>query len=161
MTTGIYRIINKKTGQIYIGQSSNIEQRFRKHCNAPSVDVDIAVQGKDDFIFDILEETEKDELDEREQFWIKSYNTYENEHHYNLSPGGPTCKGLSIRAKYTLWDVSKCYYQINIMFNCDREPNPCSCFFVRYYGYYIPIGGFYDFLSCEIIGDLIDKYINE
>ena len=29
MTCGIYMIKNKKTGQIYIGQSVNIEKRYR------------------------------------------------------------------------------------------------------------------------------------
>ena len=76
MTCGIYMIKNKKTGQIYIGQSNNIEVRFLKHCNISLVDIDIAINGVDNFDFSIVEETI--DLDEREKFWIEYYNTYKN-----------------------------------------------------------------------------------
>ena len=87
LTSGIYKIENKKTGQIYIGQSKNIEKRFSMHCRISLVDMDIAIQGKENFSFDILEEVEEQRLDERERFWIDGYGAYENDYHYNLTPG--------------------------------------------------------------------------
>ena len=32
VTCGIYVIKNKKTGQMYVGQSTNVEGRFKSHC---------------------------------------------------------------------------------------------------------------------------------
>lgn len=87
LTSGIYKIENKKTGQVYIGQSKNIERRFNEHCNAISVDVAIAMEGKDNFSFEILEEVDENKLKERERFWIWGYGAYENDYHYNVRPG--------------------------------------------------------------------------
>lgn len=58
------------------------------------------------------------------------------------------------RAKYTLWDNMKCYY------NCRDQTDkskPYSCFVTKYRGKRIPIGTNLDFISCEIIHDLIDE----
>lgn len=85
MTAGIYRIRNKKTGQIYIGQSFDIEKRFQKHCSLPQIDVAIALEGKDNFDFEIIEELSpsRDLLLEREQYWIRYYDADINHFHYN------------------------------------------------------------------------------
>lgn len=142
-------IKNKKTGQIYIGQSKNIERRFVQHCNLNPVDVDIAIQGVNDFVFSIIEETTPDKLNEREKYWIEYYNTYENEHHYNASAG----------AGYTLWETVYCHYNKTAMYNKGRIPNPCKCFKMVYDGYRIPMGNFYDFITCKIINQLIKEAI--
>lgn len=44
--------------------------------------------GLVNFQFEIIEECKAEELNEREQFWISHYNTYEDRQHYNLSPDG-------------------------------------------------------------------------
>ena len=62
-------------------------------------------------------------------------------------------------AKYSLWDVTFVRYNKNILFQYNREPNPCKCFSLRYNGKYVPIGGFYDFLTVEIINELIQEAI--
>ena len=163
MTSGIYKIENKKTGQIYIGQSKNIEKRFKKHCHILPVDVDIAKYGKENFYFDILEETNEN-LEEREAFWIEGYGAYENEYHYNLSPKGSNLKdNRGSPSKYTLWDTHVCSYHKSTMFNDGNEAGmrPRKCFRYMYKAYRVPINGFYDFLSCEIIGELIHTFIND
>ena len=88
---GIYKITNKQNGKIYIGQSNNIERRFHEHQTKGSssrIPVDIAIQkyGKDNFIYEVVEETTIDKLNERETFWIKHFNSIENG--YNCSEGG-------------------------------------------------------------------------
>lgn len=92
MTCGIYMIKNKKTGQKYIGQSVDIERRWREHISQGKektyIDRAINKHGRDNFILIIIEETTQDNLDDREQYWITYYNTYYNINHYNLSPGG-------------------------------------------------------------------------
>lgn len=141
-------IKNKKTKQIYIGQSTNIEKRFKVHCRALPVDVAIANEGVDNFDFIVLEEANSDDLQECEEYWIDYFDAYNNPKHYNQSSG---CN-LSDRALYTLWDTGYCNYQKNI-----KGGN--KAFHFRYEGYKPPIGTFHDFISCEIIGDLIRKSI--
>lgn len=96
---GIYSITNKKTGQMYIGQSINIERRFKEHIRGdgcPNSRIDNAIQkyGKDCFKFKIIEEFNEDTpflndvLNDSEQYYIAAYNTFQNDFHYNLTPGG-------------------------------------------------------------------------
>lgn len=149
MTSGIYKIENKKTGQIYIGQSIDIEKRFKNHCKILPIDLDIILQGEDNFTFDILEEVPREQLLERERFWINEYDT-ENEYHYNVSQKGRN----NSRSKYKMWNSAYVYYHKVRMCN----DNNILCFYVKYKGRYVPIGLFCDFLSCEIIGELIDNF---
>ena len=92
MTCGKYMIKNKKTGQIYIGQSINIERRWNFHYNNKKSYIDRAINkyGVDNFIFKIIEELPKDSLllNEREKYWIKFYNTIVDKGGYNLTEGG-------------------------------------------------------------------------
>ena len=93
MTCGIYMIKNKKTGQMYIGQSVNIESRINKHFNYHGsyyIGQAIEKYGRENFETIIVEELpcENDLLNQRERYWIKYYNTYVNDNHYNLTPGG-------------------------------------------------------------------------
>ena len=74
---GIYKIQNKINNKIYIGQSVHIERRFQEHCFPSKTSViSKAIQkyGKDNFIFDIVEECNIGELNEKEWYWIKYYN---------------------------------------------------------------------------------------
>lgn len=95
MTCGIYMIKNKKTGQIYIGQSNNIEKRYRQHCNHNAkghsyVERAIEKYGNDSFDCIVIEELPNsiDILNQREKYWINYYNTYNDNFHYNLTEGG-------------------------------------------------------------------------
>lgn len=99
MTIGIYKITNKETGQMYIGQSVNIEKRFQDHIRedgCPYSYIDNAIQkyGKDYFCFEIIEEFDEntpflnDVLNDSEQYYIAAYNTFTNDFHYNLTIGG-------------------------------------------------------------------------
>lgn len=82
--SGVYKITNTLTGDFYIGSSKNIMQRWADHkCNArwtryPNLRMyqDMTKYGLDNFVFEVLEET--DNRKEREQYWIEqlqpSYN---------------------------------------------------------------------------------------
>lgn len=88
---GIYKIENKINGKIYIGQSNNIQRRFQEHQTkgaSSRIPVDVAIQkyGKDNFTYEIVEETTIDRLNEAEEYWIKYFNTIETG--YNCSYGG-------------------------------------------------------------------------
>ena len=158
-------IRNKKTGQMYIGQSKNIEMRFSSHCYVSKVDLDIANNGKDNFDFIIIEELDEEQLNERERYWISYYDTYQNDFHYNSQAGGTCGNSKNLLSgglvKYTLWDTDACGYEKHSMYKRNRAPNPCGCFRAKFNTYRIPIGRFYDFVSCELINQLIKEAINE
>lgn len=86
---GIYKITKKENGKSYIGQSNDIERRFKEHTFKNEIPIDKAIQkyGKESFQFEILEECSLDELDEKERYWINYYNTYKG-FGYNCSEGG-------------------------------------------------------------------------
>lgn len=78
---------------MYIGQSKNIEDRWRKHCyNKKNSYIDDAIRkyGKENFDFQIICELEQDDdlLNAMEKYYIWKYNTFEDKKHYNLTPGG-------------------------------------------------------------------------
>lgn len=78
MSIGIYRITNKINGKSYIGQSIHIERRWEEHCKPSSsslVSKAIHKYGKINFLFEILEECQIEDLDLLEQYWIKKENT--------------------------------------------------------------------------------------
>lgn len=97
-TCGIYKITRKDTGQSYIGLSENIEKRYRQHANGHDIEhsrIDRAMvkHGEDKFDLKIIEELPNDRplLMEHEEYWVAYYNTYEDDFHYNLTPGGDFC----------------------------------------------------------------------
>lgn len=91
---GIYMIKNKKTGQRYIGQSIHIYQRWYEHIKKSRfntyIDRAINKHGADNFELKVICELEQDDdlLNEMEKYYVWKYNTYEDDFHYNLTPGG-------------------------------------------------------------------------
>lgn len=93
---GIYKITNKINGQSYIGLSVDIEERWYKHkTNYKNVDNKeyektlyraFRKYGLNNFTFEVIEECEKEDLPNKEIFWISFYNTYADG--YNETPGG-------------------------------------------------------------------------
>ena len=81
---GIYKITNLITGEHYIGQSKNIDERWKAHCKcglgieAPATNVLYNSMQKDkvwNFTFEVLQECKPEELNEKEAFWIQSYQS--------------------------------------------------------------------------------------
>ena len=91
----------------------------------------------------------------------------ENHPNYGKHFSEETRKKMSIaqsgenhpNAKYSLWDITCVHYNKQTMFQHNREPNPCKCFSLKYGGKDVPMGGFYDFLTVEIINGLIQEAI--
>lgn len=88
----IYLIRNKVNGKGYVGQSINYQERFRSHCKPSSAKdgslIDMAIQkyGPDNFSVELLE-SQVDNYNERERFWIKKCGTLAP-HGYNIEEGG-------------------------------------------------------------------------
>ena len=75
---GIYKIISP-TGKIYIGQSVNIERRFKEYktfqCKQqPKIYNSLKKYGPENHIFEILKECSIEQLTEQEIYWKQYYN---------------------------------------------------------------------------------------
>lgn len=104
MICGIYKITNNINQKCYIGQSVNIERRWREERAAANSPSDLEYDcprsrafrkyGLENFSFEILEQCEVSQLNSREGYWAKFYNSYtptgynvaqcgENHFHFN------------------------------------------------------------------------------
>lgn len=81
---GIYKITNLLTKQCYIGQSLDIAKRWKDHCKcglgieASSTNKLYNSMQKDgvwNFSFELLEECPREQLNEKETFWIDMYSS--------------------------------------------------------------------------------------
>lgn len=94
---GIYKITDLTTGQAYIGQSVDVKERFRQHIKTslaygPATNKlyqTMQKTGQYNFIFEILEEVPRDQLNERETYWIDFYKT--KDYGLNSTRGGSYC----------------------------------------------------------------------
>ena len=84
--SGIYKITRIKTGEIYIGKSTNIKDRWTQHCKtvygagtiAHSIlHTTMQRDGLEQFTFEVIEEVPKEKLTEREKYWIEFYGSKE------------------------------------------------------------------------------------
>ena len=91
---GIYKITNITSGDIYIGQSVNIADRFKQHIkcglgiDAPATNKlynNMQEWGVWNFTFEILQKCSRSQLNEKERFWIEMYQS--NEIGLNVTKG--------------------------------------------------------------------------
>lgn len=98
---GIYKITNNINNHCYIGQSIDIEKRWKDHKkpynwkrehNKPLY---LAFQkyGIENFSFEVIEECTTKQLDLKEKYWIDYYDSYNNG--YNMTTGGETNFGTN------------------------------------------------------------------
>ena len=96
---GIYLIKNIFNDKTYVGQSSDIHGRFRRHISALSshehankyLQADWDKYGEEAFEFSILEECQEDELNDREKYYILVTNSFSLG--YNMNIGGDGIRG--------------------------------------------------------------------
>ena len=108
MSCGIYKIENLINHKIYIGQSIEIEKRFQKHLNANDnfiIHKALKKYGKQNFSFQILEECEVSELNNKEIYWINYYNSLVP-NGYNMIPGGSNGAGYAKGKKILQYDLN-------------------------------------------------------
>jgi group I intron endonuclease len=94
--SGIYCIENIVNCKKYIGQSIDIEERWKKHVSELKhgrhyndyLQNSWYKYGENNFKFYILEYCNIDILDDREIYWINFYNTISRDNGYNLKSGG-------------------------------------------------------------------------
>lgn len=84
--SGIYKITCIENGKVYIGQSVDLKSRFRDHIKAGlsyatatnKLYQEMQAKGVENFLFEILEETPRDRLNEREVYWIEMFDSKNN-----------------------------------------------------------------------------------
>ena len=126
---GIYLIRNKINNKIYIGQSVDIKRRAQEHMRSgqpkkykikserdSNTPIHLAMQkyGIQNFTINVLEECSRQELNDRERYWIAILNSTDPNIGYNLTSGGQenfALKGEAhSQAKLSQQDVNEIYY---------------------------------------------------
>ena len=90
---GIYKITNIETNKCYIGQSVDLRNRLRDHIKAGlgisssnnRFYTEMKKEGPEAFMYEILEECNKEQLNEKERFWINFYSS--TNWGYNITQG--------------------------------------------------------------------------
>lgn len=97
----IYKIVNPK-GKIYIGQTTNFKKRlyqYKSYCCDRQFKLynSLIKYGYDSHFFEVIEICNNEIIDEREIFWIKSFDSYNNG--LNLTKGGKGKNGMTYSNK--------------------------------------------------------------
>ena len=127
----IYKITNKLNNKVYIGQTVQKPiERFYQHCAKKCdkyilnmvIHKAIFKYGKDNFTFEVIEEVPKQQLNEREEYWIKYYNSYTDG--YNSTKGGQKgnkpFKNIDNKAIIEQYQQGKSLRTIGKIFNIDK-----------------------------------------
>lgn len=92
----IYKIVNKVNNKVYIGQTYDISKRKSAHFNdlKNNRHSNQYLQnawnkyGGENFELIIIEKCDLKDMDEREIYWIKYFNSMYNQNGYNIRSGG-------------------------------------------------------------------------
>lgn len=101
---GIYSILNRENGKIYVGSSMRLNHRWTEH----RMELERKEHGNrylqrafqknpDAFYLELIEEMDsptKESLLDREQFWMNFFQSYDPEKGYNISPKAESCQGI-------------------------------------------------------------------
>lgn len=118
---GIYLITNLVNGKQYVGQSIGIAHRWVQHKNSKEdypISKAIRKYGKDNFKFEIIENCLPKDLDEKEKYYIKKYNTV-IPNGYNITYGGNQGLKYDYEAIYNKWQEGYLCKELEEIFNCE------------------------------------------
>ena len=128
----IYKITNKINGKSYIGQTiQNVKERFYQHCATKCsqailnmvIHKAINKYGKSNFTIEVIEEVESTNLNDRERYWIRYYDSYNNGH--NSTEGGQDgiklFKNLDTESIVREYKSGKSLREIGRLFNVDKQ----------------------------------------
>jgi group I intron endonuclease len=93
MKCGIYKITNLLDSKIYVGQSVNVEKRWKYHLSRlkgkthpnPHLQSSWNKYGEKSFRMELIEECNKEKLCIRENFWCRTFQSYDRKKGYNLT----------------------------------------------------------------------------
>lgn len=116
---GIYKITNTINNKSYIGQSINIASRWAEHKRLSATKDQriiyraIRKYGLENFTFEVLEECQEEELNNREIYWINFFDSFENG--YNMTYGGDGSR------KYDITAIVESYKKTNNIVQTAKE----------------------------------------
>ena len=124
----IYKITNKINDKVYIGKTlDTIEHRWREHKNdyqkrrnekRPLYSA-MRKYGIDNFFIEKIEECTIDEINNREIYWIKHYNSFKNG--YNATKGGDGKHYLDYDLIYNTYVKVKSIKETAKLCHCDID----------------------------------------
>lgn len=145
---GIYKYTNKSNGKTYIGRSINITRRKWEHLHSPSphsyFDQTLKLLGEENFDFEVIEECNIQDLQEREKYWIKYFKSCvldKENNGYNLTYGGEEYKNennpwaklsekevneIIEKLKNTRISIQKLAKEYNVHYNTISDINRCK-----------------------------------
>ena len=128
----IYKITNTINGKSYIGQTiQNVKERFYQHCATKcskavsnmAIHRAIKKYGKSNFTVEVIEEIDSTNLNDRERYWIKYYNSYNNG--YNSTKGGQdgckSFKDLDVESIIKEYNTGKSLRTLGTIFKVDKQ----------------------------------------
>ena len=128
----IYKITNTINSKSYIGQTiQNVKERFYQHCATKcskavsnmAIHRAIKKYGKSNFTVEVIEEIDSANLNDRERYWIKYYNSYNNG--YNSTKGGQDgCKpfkDLDVESIIKEYNTGKSLRTLGTIFKVDKQ----------------------------------------
>ena len=128
----IYKITNTINGKSYIGQTiQNVKERFYQHCATKcskavsnmAIHRAIKKYGKLNFTVEVIEEIDSANLNDRERYWIKYYNSYNNG--YNSTKGGQdgckSFKDLDVESIIKEYNTGKSLRTLGTIFKVDKQ----------------------------------------
>ena len=128
----IYKITNTINSKSYIGQTiQNVKERFYQHCATKcskavsnmAIHRAIKKYGKSNFTVEVIEEIDSTNLNDRERYWIKYYNSYNNG--YNSTKGGQDgCKpfkDLDVETIIKEYNTGKSLRTLGTIFKVDKQ----------------------------------------
>ena len=128
----IYKITNTINGKFYIRQAiQNVKERFYQHCATKcskavsnmAIHRAIKKYGKSNFTVEVIEEIDSANLNDRERYWIKYYNSYNNG--YNSTKGGQdgckSFKDLDVESIIKEYNTGKSLRTLGTIFKVDKQ----------------------------------------
>lgn len=128
----IYKITNTINSKSYIGQTiQNVKERFYQHCATKcskavsnmAIHRAIKKYGKSNFTVEVIEEIDSANLNDRERYWIRHYDSYNNG--YNSTEGGQDgiklFKNLDTESIVREYKSGKSLREIGRLFNVDKQ----------------------------------------
>jgi group I intron endonuclease len=97
----IYKIESKIDGKVYVGSTVNFKNRYKHHRtqlranrhHSRHLQFAWNKYGEDNFWFEIIDECDSKDRVITEQYWMNSYNSYNQERGYNINPTAESCLG--------------------------------------------------------------------
>lgn len=125
----IYKITNDINDKVYIGKTtlSSVEDRFQEHLKdsqrarfekRPLYNA-ISKYGIENFHIYLIEEVPLEQLEDREKYWIKQYNSYQNG--YNATLGGDGKLQFDYEAIVKEYQKGLLIKEIAKKFNCSND----------------------------------------